>query len=326
MLTQVEFYFSDSNLPMDKFLLDQVGGVENKPVEIKTLHNFKRMRRFQPYSAIIAALKDSTVLEVVDQDKVKRKVPIEQAALGKSVEEGQKWVEDKTLSRSIYAKGFGEETPSTQFEIEAFFAPYGPTNAIRLRRVPVGANSGVFKSSVFVEFADDATQQAFMALDPKPKWKGSELLWKTKKDYVEDKAADIAAGRVKPRKPWQDRKKGGSGGPDPDDWKKRRDEDQKRGFGADRGRNHGHGRDGGGRGRGGRGGRGGREQYKVPETGPSKPETAGKIPSADKSESAPATKTEKEAPSSKKRGRDEDEADEPSRKKVEVEVAKADQE
>lgn len=102
---QVEFYFSDSNLPMDKFLIGKVGGAKNNPVEISTIHSFGRMRRFQPFSAVVAALKDSEILDVTEDKYVQRKIPIDEAALGKSVEEGQKWVEDKALHRSIYAVG-----------------------------------------------------------------------------------------------------------------------------------------------------------------------------------------------------------------------------
>lgn len=118
----------------------------------------------------------------------------------------------------------------------------------------------MFKGSVFVQFADEATQQAFLALDLKPKWKGNELLIKSKKDYVEEKAADLAAGRIRLGEKWENRDNrrgnhhhGKDGnhrkGVDQDDWKKRREDDQKRGFRDDhRGR---------GRGRGGRGGGGG---------------------------------------------------------------------
>ena len=148
---------------------------------------------------------------------------------------------------TVTQKGFGQETPTTQFDIEAFFASYGPTNAIRLRRDPWGT----FKTSVFVEFADDATQEAFMALEPKPTWKGKELMWKSKKAYVEDKAADMAAGRIKPPPSYGNKR----GRADQDDWKKRREEDQKRGFKEDGG--HRSSRGGHGRGSGGRGGRGG---------------------------------------------------------------------
>lgn len=279
---QVEFYFSDSNLPMDRFLLERVGGTSNHPVDIKMIHNFKRMRHFQPYSAVVAALKESQILEVTEGDKVKRKVPLPAEALGADVKEGRKIWEDKTIPRSIYAvryisliflatsihtninqKGFDAETPTTQFDIEAFFAPYGPTNAIRLRRTL----DNIFKGSVFVEFADEATQQAFLALEPKPKWKGKDLLIKSKKDYVDGKAADIEAGRIKPKPNPRYNNNNNRKDGDQTDWKKRREEDQKKGFrdnqghrgrGNDNRGRGGHWHDNGrGRGRGrGRGGRG----------------------------------------------------------------------
>ncbi len=249
---------------MDKFLLNQVGGTANRPVKISVIHEFKRMRHFQPYEAVVAALKDSDVLEITDGECIKRKVPLSADILGKSVEEAQRLVEDKTMARSIYAvgchvlndgakltsrqKGFGEETPTTQFDIEAFFASHSPTNAIRLRRT----YTQIFKGSVFVEFADEATQKAFLALDPKPKWKGEELLIKSKKQYVDEKAAEIAAGRIRVGEKWEkvDKLQRAKNN-DPNNWKKRREEDQKHGFRGDRrGRGHDRGRGGRDRGRG----------------------------------------------------------------------------
>ena len=100
---QVEFYFSDSNLPADKFLLGQVGGTANNGVKIKLLHEFKRMRRFQPFEAVVAALKESTMLEVTDDESVRRKVPLTKEAMGTTAKEGKKIIEDKTLPRSVYA-------------------------------------------------------------------------------------------------------------------------------------------------------------------------------------------------------------------------------
>ncbi|KAF2089740.1 hypothetical protein K490DRAFT_63874 [Saccharata proteae CBS 121410] len=250
---QVEFYFSDSNLPQDAFLMQQTGGHENKSVPIKVIHGFKRMRHFQPYSAVLEALKNSTFLEVTENEEVKRKSPLP--------ENITEVYEDRTQPRSIYVKGFGEEKASTQFDIEAFFTPYGPVNAIRLRRTYPDRK---FKGSVFVEFDSEDTQKAFLALDPKPKFEGKDLEIKSKKEYVEGKAEDIKAGRIKPSNQGglfrgsnrggrgrgrggnfhnKDRKDG-DGERDNKDWKGRRDDFQR------------GGRGGRGRGRGGRGGRG----------------------------------------------------------------------
>lgn len=116
---QVEFYFSDSNLPVDNYLLQEVGGPENRPFPLKTLHNFKRMRHYQPFSAIVDAVKGSSFLEVNDKDEVYRK-----RALAKhftlDVEKNAELLTSDSMARSIYAKGFGEEDSDTAFKIEEF--------------------------------------------------------------------------------------------------------------------------------------------------------------------------------------------------------------
>ncbi|KAH6666322.1 hypothetical protein B0J14DRAFT_604637 [Halenospora varia] len=268
---QVEFYFGDSNLPIDEFLWTQTDGSANKPVPIATILNFGRMRRYIPLgiSAVAAALRESGFLKVTGDEgseAVCRKTPY-----------NPKYKENKSMPRSIYAKGFGEEEPSSQFDIEAFFAPYGPTNAVRLRR----ADDKSFKGSVFVEFQDEETAQKFLELDPKPLWKGKELLITSKKAYTDGKLLDIKEGRMEPkeykgfRAPRDDDNRGrGRGGRgrgrgnrgvdrkdrgdrDPDDWKKRREEDRASGFkdrrgGRDRDNKNGRG------GRGRRDNRGGR--------------------------------------------------------------------
>ncbi|KAI9045025.1 tRNA maturation protein LHP1 [Aspergillus affinis] len=231
---QVEFYFSDSNLPMDKFLLGKVGGSSNHAVPLELLHSFKRMRRFQPFSAIVEALKTSETLELTDKDTaVRRKTPLPESVKDSHDPSIVKVFEDKAMDRSIYVKGFGEEGPTTQLEIESFFAPHGPTNAIRLRR----AHDKTFKGSVFVEFESEDKQKAFLALDPKPQWKGQDLLIKSKKEYCEEKVRDIEAGRIKPsngrgrgRGGFRGGRGRGRGGNDKRDWRERRSEDQKKGF------------------------------------------------------------------------------------------------
>ena len=208
------------------------------------------MRRFQPYSAVVAALKSSkhVVIEGEEgKETVRRKQPYDPSKRQK--------VED----RSIYAKGFGDEEPSTQFDIEAFFTQYGTFNSVRLRRT----NDKSFKGSVFVEWADKETAEKFLALDPAPKWRDHPLLIMSKQEYVKQKAEDIRNGKTEPNssKSFGKGHRGGKNGRgrgnfrgDNNDWKKRRDHDQKNGFGDRRGGRGGHGR---GRGRGSHRGRGG---------------------------------------------------------------------
>jgi lupus La protein len=257
---QVEFYFSDSNLPHDKFLLGEVGGSQNKAVKIEIIHRFKRMRHFQPFEAVVEALRESDFLELTDDDtSIRRKQPLPESLNDGPDPDAIRVFEDRAMPRSVYVKGFGEEVPSTQFDIEAFFAPYGPTNAVRLRRT----DQKLFKGSVFVEFETEELANTFLELDPKPKYKGKDLQIMSKKEYCEKKVDDIKAGKVRPNnnKGRRDDRGGRDGkrkrdDDDNRDWRTRREEDRKRGFRDDKKR--------GPRDRDSRGGWGGRG--KEPET------------------------------------------------------------
>ncbi|KAK6085860.1 La protein-like protein [Seiridium cupressi] len=238
---QIHFYFSDSNLPTDKFLSDLTGLAENKPVPLKTITSFKRMRRFQPYSAVVAAMKESKEMIVEGEEgeeTIRRKKAFDPSRRTKIDE------------RSVYVKGFGEEDQSTQFDVEAFFAQFGETNSVRLRR---GDDQG-FKGSVFVEWADQETADKFMALDPQPKWKDHDMLILRKLEYMEQKNEKIRNGDgelsgSRHRGRGNFRGRGGRRDGDSDNWKERRDRDQRNGHRDQRGRGRGRGRGNRGRGR-----------------------------------------------------------------------------
>jgi lupus La protein len=208
------------------------------------------MRHFQPFSAIVDALRDSTFLELADDDTAVRRRKAWEPTVDNTA----------AMRRSIYAKGFGEEVPSTQFDIEAYFAEFGATNEVRLRR----SEEKIFKGSVFVEFETEELAAAFLEQENKPKYKGNDLQIMSKKEYCDKKSEDIKAGKIKPNtsygkggKPYDRDRRGDSkrkrDDEDDRDWRTRRDEDRKRGYGDDkrrggdrrRGAGHGGGRSGG---------------------------------------------------------------------------------
>lgn len=215
---------------------------------MKKICSFQRMRRFKPYEAVVKALRDSSVLNITGEDgaeHVSRKKPYDPNTL------------KNVMASSVYVKGFGEEIPSTQFDVEAFFAKFDTVKAIKLRRT----NDGTFKGSAFAEFENEEQAKAFLALDPAPKWKGQDLKIMSKRAYVDEKAQLIKEGKIQPNesRTFFEGKVGGRGrgrggfhkghNSDPNDWKARKADDRR---GGGRG-----GRGGRGRGRGGRGGRGG---------------------------------------------------------------------
>ncbi|GAB7355094.1 hypothetical protein MBLNU459_g5677t1 [Dothideomycetes sp. NU459] len=73
---QVEYYFSDENLPGDAHLLMKTGGHENLPVTIKHICGFPKMRKYKPYTSVVASLRKSSFLDVVDDKYIKRRVPL----------------------------------------------------------------------------------------------------------------------------------------------------------------------------------------------------------------------------------------------------------
>ena len=73
---QVEFYFSDQNLPNDTHLFELCGGAQNLPVSINEILSWQKMRHFKPRSQVIVALRKSALLEVVDNKRIRRRVPL----------------------------------------------------------------------------------------------------------------------------------------------------------------------------------------------------------------------------------------------------------
>lgn len=98
ILKQVEFYFSDANLPRDKFLWTQTQSDPKKEgwVPIATIASFKRMQRFRPIEAVVDALRASKELLEVNEEgtHVRRKIPLVRQNKDQFVE---------AMKRTVYA-------------------------------------------------------------------------------------------------------------------------------------------------------------------------------------------------------------------------------
>lgn len=100
-------------------------------VPLGTVATFKRMRDYTALKGVpwIASLlrSKSSLLEMDESgEKVRRKVWLGEQQRPKGGQDA--------FSRSVYAKGFGEEYPTLQQELEEFFMTFGKVNSVRMRR------------------------------------------------------------------------------------------------------------------------------------------------------------------------------------------------
>ncbi|KAH9410802.1 la domain-containing protein [Ordospora pajunii] len=137
---QVEFYFSDANFRVDKFLREQAMASEGY-VSIATIASFNRLRNLNAtVEEIKQSLEGSNVVELKD-DKVKK---IE-------TEEYLSYVADGCIEkRVVYAEGFDKE--SSLEDIEQILSEHVEPALIRMRR----DKEKVFNGSVFVELKSEA--------------------------------------------------------------------------------------------------------------------------------------------------------------------------
>ncbi|KZV97321.1 hypothetical protein EXIGLDRAFT_833018 [Exidia glandulosa HHB12029] len=183
-LRQVEFWFSDSNLPYDEFLWKLHAASDAHWVLLDTVARFKRMHKFERYGRdwLADVLRSSKAVEVNDTGRQIRRIePV--------VDRGE-----EQWNRTAFIGGF--ESGTLQADIEAFIEPFGPVLAVRMRRyedAPWAKTKSPrlheFKGSVWVEFPSAGDMKKFVAMEPKPMWKEKELAISTKEMYYADKWA-----------------------------------------------------------------------------------------------------------------------------------------
>ena len=141
---QIEFYFSDSNLPRDKFLRETVEADPEGFVDIGLLVTFSRMRALlapfggshneETVAAVTELLQTSDSLTVSDDKK-----RIRRTSELRSREE----VDAEVEQRSVYASPF--PMTATIDELTDFFSKHASVRSVRLRR---HISSKDFKGSI----------------------------------------------------------------------------------------------------------------------------------------------------------------------------------
>jgi len=168
---QIEFYFSDSNLPKDKFLLNETKKTPEGWVSLKKISEFKKMCQMEAtVPKLVAAVKASEFLAVDDKEEnVRRTTPLPDS--------------DVTIPRSIVAEKFPLET--TIDDLQTFFSTHAPVLSVRLIKISEAgfeAKDGAFKGAAYVEF--DTEESAKKVAAQEISYKEEKITMKSKADHI----------------------------------------------------------------------------------------------------------------------------------------------
>ncbi|CEP60443.1 tRNA maturation protein LHP1 LALA0_S01e11012g [Lachancea lanzarotensis] len=189
-LKQLEFYFSEFNLPYDKFLRTTAEKNEGW-IPISTIATFNRMKKFRPVDKVVETLRNSTVLEVSeDGENVKRRVPLDlqhDARLERS--KRMVTVQNFDFSKDGQDKLSEQEKTELQENVESFFGKLGSVSQVRLKK----DHRKNFNGTVIVEFASEKDAEQFVDTYGADKevlsYEGRKLDVLSKKQYDQQREA-----------------------------------------------------------------------------------------------------------------------------------------
>ncbi|CAK9867441.1 unnamed protein product [Sphagnum jensenii] len=165
VLRQVEFYFSDSNLPNDQFLLKSIDEAEDGLVNLSLLCSFTRMRGHLGVKEVDPEKFPATTIAAV-AEVLRKSTFLRLSEDGLKVGRVTKLVKPETVraavdARSIAANPFPWKI--TREEVEAFFSQYGEVKSVRLPRHLV--NKGAASGFAVVEFSSEEEAQKVLGME-----------------------------------------------------------------------------------------------------------------------------------------------------------------
>ncbi|GER33793.1 La protein 1 [Striga asiatica] len=186
VIRQVEFYFSDSNLPRDTFMKKTISESDDGLVSLALISSFSRMRghlglgEVKPedvpedtVKAVAETLRTSTFLRVSeDGTKVGRLTELPK------LEEAIKQSDERTIAALPLEYDVKLE------DVELFFSQYAKVNSVRLPRH--AADNRVFCGTALIEFSSE--EDAANILKQSLSYSGVELELKPKKEFDAERA------------------------------------------------------------------------------------------------------------------------------------------
>lgn len=194
IIRQLEYYFSDVNLPRDKFLRQQVT-LDDGWVPLDVLTRFNRLAKLSTDTDVIAKAINkslSGLLEVSEDNKKVRRNP--EQPIPEMNEERRK----ELSARTIYAKGFPKD--SVLDDLLKYFKQFEEVENIIMRRyLERQSKNRIFKGSVFATFKTKEQAQKF--IDTKGhKYNDTDLLVLWQENYIQQKPEKFASKKDKKHK------------------------------------------------------------------------------------------------------------------------------
>uniref|UniRef100_A0A0E0NHM4 La protein 1 n=1 Tax=Oryza rufipogon TaxID=4529 RepID=A0A0E0NHM4_ORYRU len=200
VLRQVEFYFSDSNLPRDKFLRETVEQREDGLVSLALICSFARMKS---HLGLDAAVKPETVPEetvLAVAEVLRRSQMLRISEDGKMVGRASELLKadeiiEQVDSRTVAASPLPYNVKLE--DVQSFFAQYAKVNSVRLPRHI--ANKKHFCGTALVEFSEE--EKAKSVLENNLFFTGANLEIKPKKEFdAETESKKEAYEKAHPKK------------------------------------------------------------------------------------------------------------------------------
>ncbi|XP_047321817.1 la protein 1 [Impatiens glandulifera] len=201
VIRQVEFYFSDSNLPRDKFMSETISNSEDGLIDLSLICSFSRMRTHlnlgdvkseevpeETVKAVAETLRSSPFLKVSEDGK-----RIGRAFELPKPEEVIQQLDNRTIAASPLQYDVKLE------DVESFFSQFAKVTSVRLPRHV--SDKRLFCGTALIEFSTE--EDAESILKQSLVHAGVELELKTKKDFDEERVkleeasatTNVAVGR-----------------------------------------------------------------------------------------------------------------------------------
>lgn len=183
IITQVEYYFGDINLPRDRFLQSKIKE-EDGWIDLDVLLTFKRLQTLSEDPDVIVGALEKTENDLIKLSEDKKKI---RRNPDKPCPELNEERRRELTKKTAYAKGFPLDEALDK--IITFLESHGPIETC-IRRTYKKDDKHHFKGSCFIVFKNFEDCKKFVETES-IKYKDLDLIRKFQEDYYTQKKAEI---------------------------------------------------------------------------------------------------------------------------------------